>query len=412
MKKRLLIIASLLMFSLLLVGCTEKSVFNEKSMNSYTVSSYLNDTLLKSIKKQDEKYIVTDSEGAVKYYMDFGNVTYEYTTYDVVTEAESNDDTTTTTVETTTTEEGATTTTGDNSGDNTEQVVTTYAQSETSTVELSDIEDSVLNIKNSSIKKDGSKYVFQDLVKNTILEGFMHDVYLDDRTELYAGYSNGLITLSNAYYTISGKSIENFYIEGTYNNQNFSLVYKFSEVGSTSFTFIEETYLDKVYVSQLDEENAPVITLNFKNYGKVEVKLFKDLNSTLYFIYLLKNNFFDSAKVDAKPSTSVFFGTNSKKTPDKTIATTSSPTISNKRGVLSLVVLDSDDKNTSQLVLNFGDNSTSYNKSGYAPIGGVISGFSVMDKLSGLTSDEYANVEVKITIKYNGFVYTEPTFES
>ena len=199
----------------------------------------------------------------------------------------------------------------------------------------------------------------------------------------------------------------------SYASQDIVISTEFSKVGSTTVEFVEESTYDKEYKNYLVDK-APVVTLNFKGYGKVKVQLFVDssanfYNAVNYFLYLFKNNYYSKATVSSASTSVIQFGKSSKEL-TQTITTQTLHEVQNKRGTLALIFSDSDDKNTSELIFNLSDNSSSYESKGYCPIGGVISGFSVLDKLSGMAEDE--NVQVTITLKYNGFTYEAPKFTS
>ena len=99
----------------------------------------------------------------------------------------------------------------------------------------------------------------------------------------------------------------------------------------------------------------------------------------------------------------------SKETLKKTVSTDTTMTYKNTRGTLSMMVLDNSE-HTSKLILNTTTN-TSYNTSGYTPIGGIVDGFTVLDSLMGLTADEFAKVKVTVSVKYNGYKYSQPDFD-
>ena len=93
----------------------------------------------------------------------------------------------------------------------------------------------------------------------------------------------------------------------------------------------------------------------------------------------------------------------------KTVSADTTMTYKNTRGTLSMMLTDSS-ASTTKLVFNTTTN-TSYDSNGYTPIGGIVDGFTVLDSLMGLTADEFANVKVSISVKYNGYKYSQPDFD-
>lgn len=393
MKKKILMISALIFSLVLLVGCKAQSLFNAKNYESFTLETTLDSQTLFTIQKSDNKYVVNEEDGSAKYYIDFGNVTYEYTKKETVVKVEE-------------TEENAT---EEKTDDKPVEI-----NSSLSNLELSSFIEGLSSITKDDVTVSGNTYTFKELVKNSKIGALMHNVYLDERTALYNGYVNGLIELKSAKITTNGKQVTSIDLEVNYNGKVFKVTHKLSLHNATTINFLEENYLSKSYKEHVKDENLPVVTLTFKGYGKVKVALFTETsqleNAIRYFMYLTKKNYYSKAQIDEVPTKSIIFGSSTKVLSD-TISTSKTPTIKNTRGVLSLKVLGENDAKTSQLVLNLNDNSSDFDKLGYTPIGGVIEGFDVLNKLSGLTSQDYKGIKVSVSINFNGYKYAEPLFK-
>lgn len=392
MKKRILGLAIVSLLALFLAGCESKKIFSDSKLDNYTAERKINDVTDYTLQKDGSYYKMVDQDGNESYYIDFGDETYEYKQ---VTETVTEDDETT---------------------EEDETVTNTYVTSEVTSIDLSSLTDSLLSISLDDLtKNDDGSYSFKELEENSLLSPFMDDVWLDDVTELKEGYTRGLIVLNSAVIYMSDGTPTSLVMTVTYADSLTTITYSFSSFGSTDVDVYKESYLDKDYVNYL-KDGSPVVTIKFVGYGEVKVQLFsqelQNLNAVYYFIYLFKNYFYSGIVVDSEPDSEVFFGT-SKKTPAKTIDT-SDNVVANTRGILSMVIATEDDDDntvyTTQLFLNLEDNSSTYDDSGYLPIGGVIEGFDVLDAIAGLSDSEYADVKVKISIQYNGFSYEEPTF--
>jgi len=392
-----------------LTGCAKKEAISDSSLKSFTMTRTVNGADSYQVLKDGNKYLVTLSSGIVNYYIDFGSKTYLYTNEEKTTTSS----TTTTTTNSTT---GTGTTTSED--DTTKETTIKYVKSEKSDVELSDYADVLSKLTMGSLSKnsDGS-YSFKDLVNNETLLPFMKGIYLDSITELQSAYSHELVELTSATLKISNKKPQSLSMVLSYASKSFTIDFVFSRIGQTTVEILEESSIDKDYYSSL-HDGSPIVTLNYKGYGKIKVQLFtsikNDVNTANYFIYLVKNSYYNKAVVDEAPSVSVFFG-KSTKTIKNTVASDADPYVSNTRGTLSMVLSTTSSSTTtytSQLILNLQDNTATYDAKSYTPIGGIISGFSVLDSISNLTSDEISKVSVSISIDYNGYVFVAPDFDN
>ena len=414
---------------------SSEKVIKDKSLESFTLKRTVSGVTLYEadpvymIEKDGTLYKVTDENGAVRFFRDFGSVTYEYTTEEIIEEDDEETVTTTEAIVTTTTEEEVTTT--EDSSDVTTTVEenaeeetpeetpakekVNYTKSTKADKELSQIVEELSGLSKGMVTSvSGNEYSLNTLKQNALISALIEGIDLDSKTELKAAYDKGLIEATEAKITILNKMVESLVVKFNYASQDVTVKVEFSNVASTKVNVVAESYVDKAYASYISDK-APVVTLNFKGYGKVKVQLFVDdtilqSNAVKYFIYLIKKSFYSKAKVDVAPTTdAILFGASSKKL-DKTISTSTIHTVKNVRGTLSLVFKDADDASTPQLVLNLSDNSATYESKGYAPVAGVIEGFEVLDELSGV--EDYSKISVSVSIKYNGYKYVAPEFAS
>lgn len=390
--KKILLMAVLAVAAFTLVGCNKTELFKEKDLNNFTATRTATncvDGANYTLAKDGSNYALTNASGETLYYIDYGTETYQY-----INNVTSDDEETE------------------------EDESSSYISSEVVDVDLSAITSSLLSIKEEDVEISGNVYSFKILKNNSLLSPFMDNIKLDEQTDLIEGYTRGLITLTSASITVENKVPKTLDFSLTYGGKAISVSYSFSKFGSTEVSVYEESYTNKDYASNLTD-NSPIVTLNFVGYGKVQVQLFgssdySDADAVNYFIYLFKNGCYNKSVIDSEPSAAVYFGTTTK-TIKKSITTDTSLDVKNTRGTLSMVVKTEDeDENevySSQLILNLSDNSTTFDANAYTPIGGVISGFSVLDALEGISAEEFASVKVRVSIKYNGYTYTQPTFE-
>lgn len=433
--KRLLVLALSLILASTLAGCKSSKLFAEKKLENYTLTRVFNEKTFKVV-KDGNKFAITEEDGTIRSLVDYGNVTYEYTNVDPNKEEEQTPTTTkaqtTTQAQTTTAQE--TTTEPQTTVDGTTSVEQTTTTQETTTkapitsqkddeeeetkvayVSSEKVDDDLLGytlVLTNLEKTELNGSSFTNLEGNAVIEKYLEGVYLDELTEASKAYSRGLIKADSATLESASGVPSKLTITITYNGKVNTVVWTFSEVGSSKVEVAKEGYAEKDYAKYTSEKN-PVVTLEFVGYGKIYVQLFTDsktdTNAMNYFIYLFKKHHYRSITLDqaADKNGSIFFG-QSEDAPERSISTDSTPAVSNVRGTLSVVV-KKDKANTSELLLNALAN-TEYNTNGYTPVGGIVDGFDVLDALSGITEEEALKLKVKVSIKYNGYTYTEPTF--
>ncbi len=388
---------------ILLVSCDSSKALSNKSLDNYTMTrtvsgiSMNESDLVYIVEKDLNSYKVTENE-ETHFYMDFGSVTYEYKTEELKVEKESEP-------------EGE-----ESDGEETsEDTKITYVTSTLVEVELSNVKEALESLTKGQLTlKEKGVYALNSLKENAVISSLINGILLDDVTDLKEAYDRGLIEVDDATLTLDNNQVKDITIKFSYANQNIVINTKFSKIGETSVEIEPESTVDKAYNSYLASEKAPIVSLNFKGYGKIQVQLFVDENANFhnavnYFLYLFKNNYYSKANVTSASTSLVKFGKASKEL-TQTISTNTTHDVQNKRGTLALIFHDDDDKLSSELIFNLGDNSKDFESKGYCPIGGIISGYSVLDSLSGISEDE--NVKVTITIKYNGFTYEAPNFTS
>lgn len=287
----------------------------------------------------------------------------------------------------------------------------TYVSSESSSVVFGNITKVLKELKPSDCDNKGNGvYELKELKQNVFILPFLEDIKLDSVTNLFNAYSYGLISAKSAVLKVEKGAISNIELKFEYSNTSLTININIKDYGKSEIkNFPYEGYIDKNYNTYVEDGSA-VITLEFKGYGKVEFVLLKntelDTNTINYFIYLVKKGLYKDAHVNLSSSSVIQFG-DQEKTLDKTIKAPTTSLIKNQRGTVSLCFKDSSGNSSQQLQINLKDNSSS---SSYYVIGGVVSGFEILDLLSTLPNTEYEKIEVKVTIKYNNLKYTQPHF--
>lgn len=371
-KRLFVLLLCTLLVVLSLAGCKSPKLLNEKALKNVTIERVFNgETIV--LKRVDNNYSFTEGDN-VKTFAKYKNVAFEYTTSVKHTLSEDEEEVTTTSFNQTITTD------------------TTY--------------------KYFELLEDLEKGSLDNLVDNELISQYLTGIKIEPQTDAKEAYDRGFLTISKVDLEESSKKPSKITISFSYAGTDYQVVYNFKDYGSTAISMPVETTEDKAYKAALSDKNA-VVTFNFKGYGKIKVELFqdiKDMNIVNYFLYLVKKGFYRNVSVNAQPSMSngVIFG-QSKETLKKTVDSDSTMTYKNTRGTLSMLITDSSES-TTKLVFNSSTNTT-YDSNGYTPIGGIVDGFTVLDSLMGLTEDEYASVKVTISVKYNGYKYSQPDFD-
>ncbi len=385
-KKILPLILASLIAVLTLVGCSAKTVFNEKDLKSFTLKRTVNEKTL-VVEKENDSYVVTEEDGSTKhYYVNYGSKTFE-----LVKKVDE--------IKTATGEK-------DENGND------TYTTTNVDYVVSQSSDSTVASYYKTLVALTKAEFEAEDMKNNEFISQYLDGVYLDQVTEAKKAYDRGLITVSALTIGKNGKTPKSVDLTVNYGGKDVKVSYEFSNVNSTTVETLKEGTYDKDYKNLISDEN-PVVTLNFKGIGEVKVQLFKDFgdsNVVKYFLYLLKEKFYKNAKVNEVPTTAngIKFG-KSENAPEKTVTVDSTPEVKNIRGTLSMVVV-ADSKNTSQLILNTSKNTT-YDSNAYTPVGGVVEGFEVLDALMALTEEDLAKATVTIKVDYKGYTYSAPSFK-
>ena len=366
-KRLFVLLLCTLLVVLSLAGCKSPNLLNEKALKNVTIERvYNNETIV--LKRVDNNYSLTEGD-TTKTFAKYQNVAFEYETHTHDTE------------------------------DGTE----THFESEITTD---------TTYKYFELLENLDKGGLDNLVGNELISQYLTGIKVEPQTDAKEAYDRNLLAISNANLEESSKKPSKFTISFSYAGTDYQVVYNFKDYGSTTISMPVETTDNKAYKAALSDKNA-VVTFNFKGYGKITVQLFQDIDDTNvvnYFLYLVKKGFYKKVFVNAQPSTSngVIFG-ESKETLKKTVSADTTMTYKNTRGTLSMMLTDSS-ASTTKLVFNTTTN-TSYDSNGYTPIGGIVDGFTVLDSLMGLTADEFADVKVTVSVKYNGYKYSQPDFD-
>jgi len=394
MKKIFTIIIALIII-LSLTACNDKGLIKEEKIQNITITQKFNDGINYVIKRDGTKLLYTKDETSTSYQLAETQV-YKYITK---TKTIKSDDYTTKDIDETETIE--------------------YVQSATDdTTNLLEKFDALLNIKKSDLtKKEKDIYSFNELTKNEFLIPYVDgDLLISANTKLEDAYKTGLLSFDSAEIKISNGCPCYIKAYVTYSSKTSVVEITFSDCGSTEANILKEktseddfnntiTYLDYL------EDDAAVITLDFKGYGKVKLKFFNDkadINTINYFVYLLRKGAYSKTYCDSVSTNSIMFGNTTKEEGlKKTIDMPKKSTVANKRGVLSMpLVVDS--IKTQQLVLNFSDNSSTSDSIPYIAIAGVVSGFDVLDLLQGMDSEKVTEVKVNVSVEYNSYSYVKP----
>ena len=437
-KKLFVLVLSSLLVVLGLTGCSQK-LLNTKSLQNVTIEKTFNNET-STFKRDGNNYalIVGDS---TETFTKYENVVFKYyttTTTEEVEEEVPGDEDNKTTAPVTTTQAPQTTTTAPST--TTEPVATTPNQTTTapsttvvvtsaptnsarpSTSQATTTKYVTKTVFHSEVSNDETYKYFtllenlekgglDELKANEVISQYLTGVKIEPQTDAKEAYDRGYLTVSNVNLEVVSKKVSKFTITFEYASKSYSVVYSFKDYGTTKIEMPKESAEDKGYASSLSKNNA-VVTLKFKGYGTVKIQLFEDIddeNVVNYFLYLLKKKFYKKATVNAQPTMAngIAFG-ESAETISKTVDVDSKFTYSNTRGTLTMLVSESS-KATSKLIINTSKNTT-YDSNAYTPIGGVVEGFEVLDALMGLTAEDFANVSVTISVKYNKHKYSEPDF--
>ncbi|MCR5741067.1 MAG: peptidylprolyl isomerase [Gammaproteobacteria bacterium] len=435
MKVRKLIALFLLvaLVSLSLVGCASTNKeFKESDLESFTVSRTYNDETY-TVEKNGVNYKETTVDGEVHYYKNYNTVTFEYTdeTFDqeITSETSTSAEFAYRTISLTSStyvqskyyvvkeaEEGSESTEVEYVLCDDEEYNSSYTYynkvelvhyvaSNSSDSTIAEFYTSLINLD------EGAASNTED---NPLVAILLEGIYLDDseKTEGRSAYESGFLTVSSVALEKDGNAPKTVTISLTYASKSLSIVYNYTKVNSTTFDTLNEDTTNLTYNNYLSDSN-PTVTLTFEGYGSITLQLFvtdyDDSNVANYFLYCLKEKFYKKAAVDLSSTlkNGITFGSTEKKI-TKTVSVDSDLALKNTRGLLSMVVI-SDSTNTSQLILNTSTNTT-YDTSAYTPVAGVVDGFEVLDSLTGLSEDIIKGVSVKISVKYNGYKYSAPTF--
>ncbi len=371
-KRLFVLLLCTLLVVLSLAGCASPKLLNSKALKNVTIERVFdNETLI--LKRVDNNYLYQLGDD-VKTIAKYQNVAFEYTS-----------------------------TVKHNSSEN-EEDITTKVFTPTVTTDTT--------YKYFELLENLEKGSLDNLVGNELISQYLTGIKVEPQTDAKEAYDRNLLTVSKIDLEQSSKKPSKVTISFSYAGTDYQVVYNFKDYGSTAISMPVETTEDKDYKAALSDKNA-IVTFNFKGYGKIKVQLFQDFDDTNvvnYFLYLVKKGFYKKVFVNAQPSMSngVVFGESSE-TLKKTVSADTTLTYKNTRGTLSMMLTDSS-ASTTKLVFNTTTN-TSYDSNGYTPIGGIVDGFTVLDSLMGLTADEYAKVKVTVSVKYNGYKYSQPDFD-
>lgn len=375
-KRLFVLLLCTLLVVLSLAGCASPKLLNAKALKNVTIERvYGNETVV--LRRVDNNYALTENN-ETKTFAKYQNVAFEYELHTHLVE------------------------------DGEDENGPKYK--EESHFELETTTDTTY--KYFELLENLEKGGLDNLVGNELVSQFLTGIMIEPQTDAKEAYDRNLLTVSSVDLLQNSKKPSSLTVNFSYAGGNYKVEYFFKDYGTTEINMPVETTDNKDYKDALSDKNA-VVTFNFKGYGKIKVQLFQDIDDTNvvnYFLYLVKKGFYRNVTVNAQPSMSngLTFG-ESKETLKKTVSADTTMTYKNTRGTLSMMVLDSSE-HTSKLILNTTTN-TSYNTSGYTPIGGIVDGFTVLDSLMGLTADEFAKVKVTVSVKYNGYKYSQPDFD-
>lgn len=163
-------------------------------------------------------------------------------------------------------------------------------------------------------------------------------------------------------------------------------------------------------------DNNPVITIKVKNYGTMEAQLFSSNveNTTNNFINYIQNKKFNNSSFHRVIKDFMIQGgiVNNPNQPinGDFISNGINNQIKHDRGVLSMARTSAPNSATSQFFIIH--KKSPHLDGAYAAFGGLISGFSVLDKIANAetNSNDSPKTEVEIesiTIKLNGYITKE-----
>lgn len=391
MKKYLALIISLILSVFVLAACGNGTLVSEDSFNNYALNIYtsIEGGYTAETLKDGLKYKISNStQESAGYYGVYNSKVFKYTTKYV--------------------EFG-------------EEKLKSASSAIDSSIDPAKLEKLLKALTKADVK-DGQ---LVNLVNNSIVNSIIESVVLtsDKTVNLGTAYKNGLIKLDSAKVDISKSRINKIECSFPYGGETVVVTAEFKDYGTTEIKdFPVETSYDKTYYSYFDANSegqkpkSVYIDVKFGTYGTVRFESLvlendAEVNALNYFLYLYKKGAYKKASVDSATTSILLLGDQTENI-EKTIAAKVSKdnTPSNKRGTLALKFTDDNGYQSQQFQINLTDLSSSYDSTSTV-IAGCIEGFDVLDAVSQLTTDIYSKLDLKITVTYNDFTYSEPTFK-
>ena len=378
MKKYLIMVLALLLSVFMLTACSDKGLISEKSLENYTltVTTTIDSNFKHEIFKTGKRYSIKKaSDEAPNYYATYGSKVLKYVEKDV------------------------------DFGDTTLKSATSTIDS---TIDPANFEKLLINLKKSDVNKDE----LINLKNNTIISYLIDGISLDDQTvRLDNAYKYGLIECTSAKLEIKSSKLNKIDVTFKYGENDLVVTATFSDYGT-------KTYYSYFDVNEEGQKPKSVyIDVKFGDYGTVRfeslaLKNDAEVNALNYFLYLFKKGAYSKANIDSCTTSIIMIG-DQKEDVSKQIASkvNQTTTPSNKRGTLALKFTDDQSNPTQQFQINLTDLSSSYDTTSTV-IAGVIDGFSVLDEVSQLSTNVYNEIKIKISVTYNDYTYTEPTFKN
>ena len=389
MKKYLIFIAMLLIATLTLAACSNKSLVKPETFDNYTLKISSNASDYETVLKKDgKKYSLKKSnDDETYYYAIYNSKVFKYTQKEVEFEEES--------------------------GYSAISLVDTSYQPD-------NLENLLIALNNSDIKNGE----LINLENNSIIAYMVDGIILSDQTiNLANAYKYNLIKCTKANVTIEKSKITKIECEFPYDSATLDVVCEFADYNSTKIAdFPKETSYDKSYYDYFNESDgtkapdAVYINVKFGDYGTVKFESLNletnlEKNALNYFLYLYKKGFYNRASIDSSTANIVMIGDQKEPISKQIVAKqVLANTPSNKRGTLAIRYLDDNSDPTQQFQINLTDLSSSYDTKSTV-IAGVIDGFDVLDEISQLSTNQYSSIKIKISVEYNNYKYTEPTFK-